>query len=135
MVTPRQPRILVIDDQPHILTVYSRALKRAGYDAQVAVSAEAALAAVRSAPPDAMLVDLNMPYINGMGLLYRVRETYPDMPVALITGNGNLDDHTLREVQALRAALHVKPLSITELLDVAEDLVGASYASRIERAC
>ena len=135
MAMPRQPRILVVDDQPQIVALYSRALERAGYKAQPAVTAEAALAAVRLTPPDAILVDLNMPYINGMGLLYRVRAVHPDLPVALITGAANIDDQTLRDVRALRAGLHFKPLSNTELVHVAEDLVGASYASLIERAC
>jgi DNA-binding NtrC family response regulator len=134
MAIPRQPRILVIDDQPQIVALYSRALEQAGYKAQVAVTAEAALAVVRMTPPDAILVDLNMPYINGMGLLYRVRQAYPDMPMALITG-APIDDQTLNEVQALHAGLHFKPLSNTELVHVAEDLVGASHASLIERAC
>ena len=130
MAPARRPMILVIDDQPQILALYSRALSTAGYQTEVAGSAEAALARIRKTPPDAILVDLKMPYINGMGLLYRLREFQPDMPVAVLTGASNVDDRTIREVEALHAALHFKPLSNRDLLHVAGNLVGASLPGR-----
>ena len=99
MAPARRPMILVIDDQPQILALYSRALSSAGYQTEVAGSAEAALAQIRKTPPDAILVDLKMPYINGMGMLYRLRQQYPGMPVAIMTGGENPDNDTLKEMR------------------------------------
>jgi DNA-binding NtrC family response regulator len=78
---------------------------------------------VDAAPPDAILLDLKMPFINGLGFLYRLRETHPNIPVAIITGVSNLDDATLREIRTLDADLRFKPLPIAAIQTVARDLL------------
>jgi DNA-binding NtrC family response regulator len=73
------------------------------YDTQIATSATAAMALVEEAPPDAIMLDLKMPYINGIGFLYRLRDAYPHLPVTIITGVSNLDEATRREIRTLNA--------------------------------
>jgi DNA-binding NtrC family response regulator len=114
--------ILIVDDQAEILQVYSRALEIAGYDVRIAATAEAALKLVEEKPPDAILLDLAMPYINGMGFLYRLRKGHPRMPVAIVTGSTNLDTAAIREIGMLDASLHFKPLSVIELHTVVDGL-------------
>ena len=103
------PAILIIDDQAEILQVFSRALEMSGHRVQIAATAEVALKLVETDPPDAILLDLTMPYINGMGFLYRLRKVHPRIPVAIITGASSLDDAAdsgnrhARRVAALQA--------------------------------
>jgi CheY-like chemotaxis protein len=122
-----KPCILIVDDEPELLIVCSRALEPIGCQTQVAVSAEAAMELVEAAPPDAIMIDLKMPYINGLGFLYRVRETHPHLPVAIITAASNLDDATLREISALEADLRFKPLPIGEIQMVARGLLARRH--------
>jgi DNA-binding NtrC family response regulator len=119
----RRPTILIVDDQPEVLQVFSRALDQVGYNTQIAETAESALELVEALPPDAVLLDLRMPYVNGMGFLYRLRERHPQMPVAIITGVPDLDEATVEEIRALGAAVHFKPLSIAEVQTIAAALL------------
>jgi DNA-binding NtrC family response regulator len=120
------PVVLIVDDQRVVLRVYELALERAGYQVRVADSADAALESVRIDKPDAVLVDLTMPYINGMGLLYRLREIAPQIPVAMVTGMTTVADETREELTALGIPLHFKPLAPAEIAEIAKSLIGTS---------
>jgi CheY-like chemotaxis protein len=67
MVSAR--RVLVIDDEEGVRLTFSRALRLDGHRVQVAASAEEALGEVELERPDAILLDLRMPLINGIGFL------------------------------------------------------------------
>jgi DNA-binding NtrC family response regulator len=114
--------VLIVDDQPEVLRLYARGLEVAGYRVRTADTVEAGMQLLESEAPDAALVDLKMPYINGMGMLYRLRKAHPTLPVAIITGMQNLDKETLQEMAALDAAVHYKPLNITQLQQIVKDL-------------
>jgi CheY-like chemotaxis protein len=117
--------VLIVDDQRVVLRVFAQALERAGYTVQLATDADTALQSVRTAPPDAILLDLTMPYVNGMGLLYRLRNTAPQIPVAMITGNA-VSTETRDELAALGVAVYYKPLTATQIQQVVDALVGST---------
>jgi two-component system, OmpR family, response regulator MprA len=114
--------VLIVDDQRVVLRVFAQALERAGYTVQLATDADAALHSVRTAPPDAILLDLTMPYVNGMGLLYRLRDTGSKIPVAMITGNA-VSSETRDELEALGVAVYFKPLTAPQIQQVVDKLV------------
>jgi DNA-binding NtrC family response regulator len=115
--------VLIVDDQPEVLRVYARALEIDGFEAETAASAQAAMEMINSSPPDAILLDLKMPYVNGLGFLYRLRSSHPDIPVAIVTGLPCLDPQMTREIQDLEADLAFKPMTIAEVQDVARRLI------------
>jgi two-component system, OmpR family, response regulator MprA len=119
-------RVLVIDDDEALRSVFARALTREGYSVQVAATAEEALDQVARERPDAIFLDLKMPLINGVGFLYRLRENPAnrDIPVALITGEHALNDATVDDLRALSARVWHKPLSLDDLRGVARTLLG-----------
>ncbi|HZR23231.1 MAG TPA: response regulator [Vicinamibacterales bacterium] len=119
-------RILIVDDQPEVLRIYARALEIANYEPVIANSATAAMELIQTAPPDAILLDLKMPFVNGLGFLYRLRAMKPTLPVALVTGVTNLDDTTVQEIASLNAELAYKPLGITDIQTLAEKLLRRS---------
>ncbi|HXD76143.1 MAG TPA: response regulator [Vicinamibacterales bacterium] len=117
--------VLIVDDQPEVLRLYSRGLEVSGYRVVTAESVDAGMQIVEADPaPDAVLVDLKMPFVNGMGMLYRLRKTHPKLPVAIITGMQNLDKEALQEITMLDAAIHYKPLSITQMRQIVDTLLG-----------
>lgn len=120
-----QSRLLVIDDDEGLRSAFARVLMREGYDVQVAATAEEALRQVTCDRPDAILLDLKMPMINGVGFLYRLRKdpANQDIPVALITGERALDDATVSDLLALSAHVWHKPLSLEDLRRVARTLL------------
>lgn len=119
--------VLIVDDQPEVLRLYQRALEAAGYRVSTAASVDAGMQIVDTDAPDAVLVDFRMPFVNGMGMLYRLRQTHPGMPVAIITGMQNLDKDTLQEIAALGAAVHYKPIGVPELQQLVADLVAKRH--------
>jgi DNA-binding NtrC family response regulator len=116
-------RILIVDDDAAVRGAYALALERDGHDARVAASAEDALKAIRLAVPEAILLDLKMPFISGFGFLYRLREICPRVPVGIITGMTDLDDTTREEIRNLSAELWHKPLAMADLQAVARHLL------------
>jgi DNA-binding NtrC family response regulator len=118
-----KPSILIVDDEHDLLRLFARALELNGYDIQLADSAQAAMAVIAAHTPDAILLDLKMPYVNGVGLLYRLRETHPEIPVAVVTGLSDLDETTRREIRDLDAELRFKPLPIVELAALVRNLL------------
>ena len=128
-VTPPKPRVLIVDDQPEVLRVYARALQVDGCDTLTAASAQAALDLISAQPPDAILLDLRMPYVNGLGFLYRLREAHPGIPVAIVTGAPSVDPQTTQEIQELGAELAFKPMTIAELQSVTRRLLARSAPS------
>ena len=118
--------VLIVDDQRVVLRVFALALEGAGYRVLVADSADAALDIVHRDAPDAILIDMTMPYVNGMGLLYRLREFAPQIPMAMITGMPNVAQESRDELDALGVPLYFKPLSPARI----EEIVGGLIASR-----
>jgi len=119
-------RILIVDDDEAVLQTFAKALSFEGYDVRVAATPAIGLAALEEAPPpDAILLDLQMPFVNGLGFLYRLRsrEEYRRTPVAIITGNANLDDPSLTELRDLGANVWFKPMWLDELVSVTRTLL------------
>jgi DNA-binding NtrC family response regulator len=117
------PAILIVDDQAEVLRLFARGLEAAGYLVHTAETVEAGMHLIDAERPDAVLVDLKMPFVNGMGMLYRLRKAYPRLPVAIITGMQDLDKETLQEIATLDASLHFKPLSIAQLQQIVGELL------------
>src|SRR6478735_11642741 len=79
-------RILVVDDEETIREIVSAMLTTAGFQCRQAGSGLEALAILNSGEQfELMLSDLMMAELDGIGLLERTKETYPDMPVVMVT--------------------------------------------------
>src|SRR6266566_5084318 len=121
------PRLLIVDDDLSTTQTFAQILTMEGYDVRTAATAESGLREVEAAPPDAIILDLRMPFINGLGLLYRLRaaETDRRTPVVIITGDQCLEDAVIDELRGLGAEVKFKPLWLEDLIDVARSLVQA----------
>jgi type IV pilus assembly protein PilB len=89
----RPSRILVVDDDPALREVIGDTLKAEGYDVITAVDGEEALASVHRDHPDLVLTDLQMPVLDGLELLKRMRKDLStcQIPVVFLTVLENLD--------------------------------------------
>jgi two-component system, OmpR family, KDP operon response regulator KdpE len=106
--------ILVVDDEPAILRALTSALTARGYAVRQAVTGQSAIDMVAVDPPDAIVLDLRLPDIDGVEVCRRVR-TWSNVPIIVLSADG-LDQ---RKVDALDEGANdyvTKPYSTPELL-------------------
>jgi DNA-binding NtrC family response regulator len=107
--------LLVIDDEPNILSSLRRALELEGYGVEVAGSGAIGLSKLDERDVDMVLLDVMMPGMNGLDVLARVREKHPDVSVVMMSGNATIET----AVRATKLGAHdfvEKPLSSDKLL-------------------
>lgn len=119
------PRILVVDDQDDIRETARTILAGAGYEVETAAGGEAALAAARRARFDLVLLDINMPGMDGWSTLKILREDddTTHLPVAMFSVKSEVRDR----VQGLQegAIDYIgKPFGVDELVRRVERLLG-----------
>ncbi len=84
-------RVLVVDDDEHLLRTMARHLTQQGCTVRTATCGQEALSLLRAGHFDVVLSDINMPGMNGLSLLGEVRRCDPLVPVVLITGYPTID--------------------------------------------
>jgi CheY-like chemotaxis protein len=82
----RSARVLVVDDDPGARRLAAITLEEGGFTVATAADGAEALAAIAGTRPDVVLLDLEMPVMDGREFLARLRETDPDLPVVIVTG-------------------------------------------------
>jgi two-component system OmpR family response regulator len=88
------PTVLVVDDDPHIRQLLVFALEKAGLAAREAEDGEAALASVTAAVPDLVVLDINMPKLDGLEVCRRLRAT-GDLPILFLSSRDDEIDRVL----------------------------------------
>jgi len=76
-------KILLVDDEDSIHLLYREELEEEGYEVHSALSGEEALAQLKIIMPDLIILDINMPGINGIDVLRQIKEINPSLPVIL----------------------------------------------------
>jgi len=113
-VSAHRPRILVIDDEPQIHRFLGPALEAAGYEPDRADTAAAGLAAIARRAPDAVVLDLGLPDLDGKEALIRARAFY-DGPIIILSAR----DMEVEKIEALDRGADdyvEKPFNVGELL-------------------
>ncbi len=108
-------RILVVDDEPAVRDAVDRALRLEGHDVALAHDGREALDAVATAPPDAVVLDLLMPRVDGLEVCRRLRAAGDRTPVLVLTARDAVADR-VRGLDAGADDYLVKPFALEELL-------------------
>jgi two-component system nitrogen regulation response regulator NtrX len=90
MKLENKPRILVADDEADIRSSLKRILEYEGMEMIEAASGPEALQKVQDQDPDAVLLDIKMPRMDGMEVLADLAKSHPDLPVVMISGHGTI---------------------------------------------
>jgi len=107
-------KVLIVDDEPQVCSILSDMLVSLGYQVSVAGKGGDAISRVALEAPDLMLLDLNLPDMDGLEVLREMRKSSSTMPVVLISGSLSVPD----TVEAMKlGAIHClsKPLRYKEL--------------------
>jgi two-component system response regulator MprA len=108
-------RVLVVDDDRGIRAALDRALRAEGYEVELAADGAAALDRVESTRPDAVILDVMMPELDGLSVCRRIRDRGDTVPILVLTARHSVGDR----VAGLDAGADdyvVKPFALEELL-------------------
>ncbi len=111
----QQTKILIVDDEAGVRELLKDALKLAGFDTHVANDGMSALTALRSFTPDIMIIDINMPLMDGFELVERLRKNGNDVPVLMLSARADRVDVT-RGLTLGADDYVVKPFGLEELV-------------------
>lgn len=110
-------QILVVDDEPSVISAFVALLSGEGYDVSVAGSAEAALKQVDASRPDAIVTDVCLPGMSGLEFFRKLRVKHPRLPVIVMTGRGTMES----AIEATQLGAHdyqLKPFEPKEMLSL-----------------
>jgi len=122
--------ILIVDDDQNIRDSLAEVLRAENYAVRLAGDGHEAVRQFLQGPPDLILLDLNMPNLNGWEAFQIMAELYPFMPVIVITARPG---QAIRAAQAGIDLLMEKPLDIPSLLEAIRKLLAQPDAARFER--
>lgn len=124
-------RILIVDDEAHILHVLSLKLKKAGYEVITAPDGEEGFELASAELPDLVITDYQMPYMTGLELCHALADqsSTAKIPVLILTARGHaLDDQDLK-IGNVKGILS-KPFSPRAVLQLVEEFTGKSAESK-----
>jgi len=116
--------VLVVDDDPSVGATMSRLVQAAGYEPIYVNSALAALSRLETGPSRivAVLTDLHMASMDGLGLAQRISQLYASMPVVLCSGDSGPGIDSLEHQAGVTAVLS-KPMRLQRLVDLLATIV------------
>ncbi|MCH9030735.1 MAG: response regulator [candidate division Zixibacteria bacterium] len=134
MSLPGSVSVLVVDDEELMRQLLKKILEREGYTVQEADSVAEAKDLLSGNDFDVIVSDIKMPDEDGFSLLKYVKENYPDIGVALITGHG--DTYSVKDAMLLGADEYVaKPFKSYEIALVVERMYWRSVSkARMEKS-
>ena len=119
--------VLIIDDDPAVLSVFHRALEKAGYAVRTAANGLEAIANLQTRTYDAIICDVTLPVLGGRGFYDELLATNPAQASRVIFVTGRVDDPETRSYLEKSARPFLgKPASLATLVAVVRDTVNRS---------
>jgi two-component system copper resistance phosphate regulon response regulator CusR len=128
---PAKAKILIVEDDVSLGKFLSRALRQKHFAVEVSLDGEAAWHAIQSNAWDLVILDLNLPRIDGTELLRRVRQTQPALRMLVLTARNRTEDMVSALEQGADDCL-IKPFSFLELLARVRGLLRRASAPSVD---
>ena len=111
-------RILIIDDEQPVRSVFRRALERAGHEVSEAGDGQAGLKQIAQSPIDLVVTDIVMPKMEGIEFILQVHREQPGLKLIAVSGGGRVAPKVYLDMARSAGATSVlaKPFAIEELL-------------------
>lgn len=107
--------ILIVDDDKFILNIFCRILQKQGYNVDVVETGQETLEKMNEKKYDLVLIDVNLPDVNGIDLVSKINSINPNIIKIILTGFPSIEDATNSMDQGVAAYL-VKPVKSEELI-------------------
>jgi len=117
----RDRTILLIEDDPDVLSMIVRHLEYLNYGVMTAMDGMEGLKKLEEGGFDLVITDIVIPYVSGIGVVTALKEKYPDVPVIAITGYGKEPEAAAMEKKA--DLVLTKPVKMSLLKEYIEELL------------
>ena len=124
------PRILIVDDNEDNRDVLAQRLKRNGFEVTMASGGQEGVEKASDDRPDLILMDMNMPKLDGWEATTKIRETGIRVPVIALTAHAMEGDRA-RAIEAGCSDYHTKPIAMDELLEIIEGLLSGGREAKL----
>src|ERR1700729_3321607 len=128
-----KPIVFVVDDDVSVRESLELMISSAGWKPEIFASAKEFLSRPRANAPSCLVLDVNLPDLNGLDLQMRVADDRIDMPIIFITGYGDVP-MTVRAMKAGAVEFLMKPFSDDVLLDAIRQAIERSQ-SALDHEC
>lgn len=130
--TDAKPFVLVVDDEPDLVEILTALLNARGFSASGALDGVEALDVIRSVRPDVILLDLDMPRMNGWEVLQRMKasDAWNDIAVVILTGKDQSAENRRQAKSWGVAEYLLKPCSPEEIVRAIRSALGTSLGPR-----
>src|SRR5690348_15017454 len=125
------PRVLVVDDEQSLAEVLGSVLRREGWTARTAYTGLDAVRIAREFVPDAVILDVMLPDLDGLEVLRRVRATDPDVCVLFLTAKDAVEDR-IAGITAGGDDYVTKPFSLEEVIARLRGMLRRAGMTRVE---
>ena len=122
-------KILIVDDEPSILDLSMKVLSKESYQVTIAHSGYEALERAKGEKFDLLVTDIVMPEMDGLELLQRLQELYPDIAAVIITGYGTMEN-AINSLKQGAQGFIIKPFTPNELKTTLGQALEKSYLIR-----
>ncbi|MFA7681758.1 MAG: response regulator [Candidatus Peribacteraceae bacterium] len=120
--------ILIAEDDPVLREVYAKKFSLSGYDILTVVNGEEAIQAVTKKAPDILILDLNMPVLDGFAVMEKFPRSARSFPIIVLTNFGNEQNRKRAEELGADDYFVKNEMTIKSLLDMVEKLLkGKSF--------
>lgn len=117
MASRQQTHVLLVDDEPAICKALSTALGRAGFRVSTALSAQDAMAVIRSERVDVMVTDLRIPDMRGDALFELAAAIQPQLRTRTLFTTGDISERAQQLIESCNCPSLRKPFDLKDLLD------------------
>ncbi len=117
-----EPKILIVEDEEDLAENLADLLELEGYTTKICLSGEEALEEIKTSLPDIALLDIQLPEIDGIEVLRRLKELQPTLPVVMVSASSQRGmGEKIKEYGA--DGMIMKPYDQDELLQLIEELL------------
>jgi len=120
-------RILIIDDEPHILLMLKKMLERAGYEIDLASNGKEGLALFQNKPSDLVITDIIMPEKEGLETIREMRRIQSELKIIAMSGGGKISAENYLNTAKIFGASRIieKPFSQQDMVSTVRELLGS----------
>jgi len=115
-------RILIVDDEPDLRTLLAHVLQNAGYEVKEASDGEEAITDLKNQKYDLALLDIQMPFVNGIQVLKYIKQNTPKTKAIMLTGYADLK-HAMEAKEFGAKDFIGKPYKIEDILLTVENVL------------